>query len=101
MDKCGKYVHTGNRSQLQGELMGNDNSSSNIIPIRRHGEEDTGHGERICNVNDVSDFMVGMLEALMRIATKKDQPMLNYFLDMAKMEAIDMKNVEKERPQKN
>jgi hypothetical protein len=71
--------------------MGNDKFNSNIIPLRDHLENTAEPDDRLYDVEDVSDFIVDMLDTLMRIAAKKDQSLLVYFLAMARIEAAELK----------
>lgn len=77
---------------MQGTHMGNDNSRSNIISLKGRDGRGSDDANQDFNVENVSDFMVDMLDILMRMAAKKDQKMLVYFLDMARIEAREMKN---------
>lgn len=81
--------------------MSNDNSKSNIIPLRDHGENSTGSFERACDGEGINDFIVDMLDTLMKIATKKDQSLLVYFLAMARIEAMELKKSEDEKKEKD
>ena len=71
--------------------MRNDKSNTNIISLHDYSDKSTGQGNAVYEVEDVSDFIVDMLDTLMRMATKKDQSTLVYFLAMARIEAMEMK----------
>jgi hypothetical protein len=71
--------------------MGNDKSNTNIISLHDYNDKGTGQSHAVYDVEDVSDFIVDMLDTLMRMAAKKDQSTLVYFLAMARIEAMEMK----------
>ncbi len=72
--------------------MGNKNPGSNIIQLRTGREDMMERGLDETELEEIGAFMVDMLDAMIRIATRKDLSMLIYFLDMAKMEAMDLKD---------
>lgn len=75
--------------------MGNDKSNTNIISLHDYNDKNAGQSHAVYDVEDVSDFIVDMLDTLMRMAAKKDQSTLVYFLAMARIEAMEMKEPEK------
>ena len=67
------------------------NSKSNIL---RFDKKNVGMAEpenQNVEVEDVSEFIVDMLDTMMKIAAKKEQSLLVYFLAMARIEAMEMK----------
>lgn len=78
--------------------MVNDKFRSNIVPLHNRSEKITEPDNGIYNVEDIREFIVDMLDTLMRMAAKKDQSLLVYFLAMARIEAMEMKDVEGEKP---
>ncbi len=66
-------------------------SNSNIIALHEVREKASLEESALYDVEEMSEFMVDMLDTLMRVAAKKDQSLLVYFLAMARIEAMEMK----------
>ena len=79
--------------------MGHDHSNSNIIRLHLGGDQDVTSGIVDNNVENVSEFIVDMLDSLMKIAAKKDHSLLVYFLAMARIEASEMQKTENDKPE--
>ncbi len=81
--------------------MGNDPSQKKIIMLSEHTKvpghlADTSHsvggGDEEYDIVDVRHFIVDMLDTLVRVAARQDQSLLVYFLAMARIEAMEMKD---------
>ncbi len=75
----------------------NKRSESNVILLLDYNAKASGHQDSEVESADVSEFIVDMLDALMKIAAKKDSSILLYLLSMAKVEAQEMKIAEDEK----
>jgi len=74
--------------------MANKRSESNVVVLRDHSSGTSGLKDGEVEARDVSEFIVDMLDALMKIAAKKDSSILLYLLSMAKVEAQELKKAE-------
>ncbi|MCF6199878.1 MAG: hypothetical protein L3J67_10895 [Hyphomicrobiaceae bacterium] len=74
--------------------MANKRSETNVIALLDHRPRASGPGDGEVDTKDVSEFIVDMLDALMKIAAKKDSSILLYLLSMAKVEAQELQKTE-------
>ncbi len=75
----------------------NKRSESNVILLLDHSAKASACEESEVESADVSEFIVDMLDALMKIAAKKESSILLYLLSMAKVEAREMQRAEDEK----
>ena len=73
-----------------------DKSRSNIISMCEHPVVRSGRAEKEIQAADVSEFIVDMLDTLVKISSKKERTLLTYLLTMARDEALEMKRQEEE-----
>jgi len=70
--------------------MGKDKKETNVISLHGKVEEVVAENGQFDDLDVTGEFIVDMLDNLMRIAAKKDRSILVYLLAMARIEAMEM-----------